>query len=586
MLRELAVENFALIERLRLELGSGFTVLTGETGAGKSIIIDALGALLGEHVTGEAIRAGAGRARVEGVFDLSGHPQVRAALTAAALEDEDGVLLLARQITPERSQYYLNGRSATRTLVRQFGELLVDIHGQHEHQTLIHEASHLDFLDAFGQSGLGPKRAAYEEAWAHFHSLQQELADLRVAERDRGQRLDLLTFQAQEIAEARLDPAADGGLLAEHARLANAERLQEAVAEALAALEGEFGEQPGAAEALASANLALQAVLRFDADLEPLLGELQAAETVVREAARSLQGYAQALEFEPRKLAQVEERLALLDRLLRKYATGPEVSPEQIQEILAFGQQAAEELAELEGLDLRLQEMEKALESAREQAGQAAEALSAARQKAARKLEQALVAEIRRLGMEQGAFAVEFQRRPDPEGLPDASGQRQAADARGFDQVRFLLSANAGEPLRPLSAVASGGELSRLMLALKSLCAAGTVPTLVFDEIDVGIGGVTAHAVGAKLKRLAQTAQVLCVTHLPQIASTADHQVLVSKALQGEAGAEQRTIISARSLAEGERAPELARMMGAAQDQEQALRHAEEMLRQAAEDAS
>ena len=581
MLRELAVENFALIERLRLELGGGFTVLTGETGAGKSIIIDAFSALLGEAVTGDTIRAGNDRARLEGTFDLSAYPAAAAVLAESGLEAEDGLLLLARQITPDRSQYYLNGRAATRTQVRALGQLLVDIHGQHEHQTLIHEPSHLDFLDAFGQATIGPALAAYRAAWERLQGLRHELADLRAAERDRAQRADLLSFQAQEIAEAQLDPAVDGELAADHARLANAERLQEAVVEALLALQGEGEQGRGAEESLQVASLALQAVVRFDAELEPLLGELRTAETVLREAARSLSAYGDTVEFDPRKLARAEERLALLDRLVRKYGNGTGVSPEEIQEIVAFGAAANAELAELESLDLRLKEVEAALEIARGEAGEAAEQLSALRSKAAAKLQKALVAEIRRLGMERGEFEVELTRRPDPDGLPDATGARQAADARGIDQVRFLLSANAGEPVRPLSAVASGGELSRLMLALKSVCAAGTVPTMVFDEIDVGIGGVTAHAVGRKLAQLAEIAQVLCVTHLAQIAGLADQQVLITKAVQAEGSAEERTVITARVLSEAERAPELARMMGAREDQEQALRHAEEMLAEA-----
>lgn len=575
MLRELAIENFALIESLRLEFGKGFTVLTGETGAGKSIIIDALGALLGEHTTADAIRAGDVRARVEGSFEVAGNAPLLAALAEAGVEAEDGLLILSRQITADRSYYHLNGHPATRATVRALGELLVDIHGQHEHQSLIHEANHLSFLDAYGQADLAPALVAYAEAWKRFRGLQRELADLRAAERDRAQRADLLAFQVREIEEAQLDLETDTALPQEHSRLANAERLGEALAEALAALEGDDAAAPGAAEAVVAASHALQAVTRFDADLEPLVAELQAAETVLREAARSLQAYAAGLELDPRKLAQAEERLALLDRLFRKYGA-------DVAEVIAFGERAAAELAGLQDLDARLREIEASLENARAEAGQAAEALSKLRQKVARKLEKAMVAEIQRLGMERGDFAVELTRRPDLEGLP-AGDERFAAGETGFDQVRFLLSANAGEPLRPLSAVASGGELSRLMLALKSLCSAqGSVPTIIFDEIDVGIGGVTAHAVGQKLLQVARGAQVLCVTHLPQIAGLADTQVLITKAVQaGGDGAGERTVISARCLEEGERAPELARMMGAREDQEQALRHAEAILAEA-----
>ncbi len=570
MLRELSIENFALIDRLHLTLGGGFTVLTGETGAGKSIIIDALNALLGEQAGAESIRAGESRARVEGVFDVSGREDVRAALEEAGVEAEEGLLLLARRIEEGRSYYYAGGHACTRGLVRELGERLVDIHGQHQHQTLIHEPTHLDFLDAFGGAALAPVRQAWEQAWDQLEQLREELHRLRAAERDRAQRLDLLAFQVQELEEAALDLERDTALPAEHRKLANAERLRETVEEVLQYLEGDWGAGQGAAESLAAASLALRSAVRLDESLLPLSEELAGVETVVREVGRSLRDYAAGLDSDPRHLARTEERLALLERLRRKYG-------ETVEEMLAYQERAVEELAELQSLDSRRAEIEAEVESARMAAGQAAEALSAARRKQAGALEKAMVKEIKRLGMEQGRFAVEFERELAPEGLPGAEGSRYAATVRGVDRVRFLLSANAGEPLRPLSAVASGGELSRLMLAFKSVCAPATaVSTLVFDEIDVGIGGVTAHAVGEKLAQVAGAAQVLCVTHLPQIASLAEHQIHVSKAVQ-----DGRTVITARELSEEERVAELARMMGAREGQERALRHAEEMLNRA-----
>jgi DNA repair protein RecN (Recombination protein N) len=585
MLRELSISNFALITDLRLSLGDGFTVLTGETGAGKSIIIDALSALLGEPAGAEDIRAGERRARVEGVFDVSAREDLQAALEEAGVEAEEGLLLLARRIEEGRSYYYAGGHAATRGLVRELGERLVDIHGQHQHQTLIHEQTHLDFLDAFGGTrstpplpkgeGAGaeaPVRAAWDAAWGEFQRLQQELARLRAAERDRAQRIDLLAFQVQELEEAALDTERDTALPGEHRRLANAERLRETVEEVLQSLEGEWGEGRGAAESTAAATIALRAAAKLDESLLPLTEELTTAETVLREVGRSLRDYAAGLDSDPRHLARAEERLALLERLRRKYG-------ETMEEIIAYQARAAEELAELQSLDSRRAEVEAEVEAARATAGQAAETLSAARRKQARALEKAMVKEVRRLGMEQGRFAVELEREPDPEGLPLSDGKRYAATARGIDRVRFLLSANAGEPLRPLSAVASGGELSRLMLAFRSVCAPATaVSTLIFDEIDVGIGGVTAHAVAEKLAQVAASAQVLCVTHLPQIASLADHQIHVSKAVR-----DGRTVITARELSEEERVAELARMMGAREGQEKALRHAEEMLTKARE---
>lgn len=573
MLRELSIANFALVDSLRLSLGAGLTVLTGETGAGKSIIIDALNALLGEPVGSDSIRAGQSRARVEGLFEISGRAEVEAALAQAGVEGEEGLLLLARRIEEGRSYYYAGGQGATRGLVRELGAKLVDIHGQHEHQTLIHEQTHLDFLDAFGGVSLVNPRTVWDQAWSAYQARREELEGLRIAERDRAQRLDLLAYQVQELEEADLDPERDSALPEEHRRLAHAERLRETVEEVLEALEGENTAGRGAAEAAAAAGAALRAVARFDEALYPLADELAGAETILRETARSLRGYAAGLEFDPRRLVQAEERLALVDRLRRKYG-------DTVEEILVYQQRAAQELTELQSLDSRRAELEREVEAARVTAGQAAEALSAARRKQAKALEKAMAREIKRLGMEQGQFGVEFGREADPEGLPADEGRRYAATARGVDRVRFLLSANAGEPLRPLSAVASGGELSRLMLAFKSVCAgAQAVPTLVFDEIDVGIGGVTAHAIAEKLAQVAASAQVLCVTHLPQIASLADHQIQVSKAVQ-----EGRTVITARELTDDERVVEIARMMGAREGQEKALRHAEEMLARAREE--
>ncbi|HEY3398579.1 MAG TPA: DNA repair protein RecN [Armatimonadota bacterium] len=570
MLRELYIENFALVESLRLPLAAGFTALTGETGAGKSILIDALGALLGGPASAEYIRSGATAAWVEGLFDVAGRTDLEALLDEAGLEPEDGLLLIARKIEAGRSSYYVGGRTSTRTVVRSLGERLVDIHGQHEHQALIHEPSHLDFLDTFAGPTLQPVRLAWEQAWSCFRALQQERERLLAAERDRAQRLDLLSFQVQELEEAQLDLTADEALPAEHRRLAHAERLREIVEEALRNLEGDWGEGQGAAETTAAAQASLHEATRFDESLQPVIAELVTAETILREAARTLQGYASQLDFDPRRLAQAEERLTLLDRLRRKYG-------ESLAEILAYGQRAEAELRDLQNLEDRRAQLDAELEKARAAAGAAAEALSQARQEQARALEAAMVAEMQPLGMEQGQFAVEFEREPDPEGLPAADGKRYAASARGLDQVRFLLSANAGEPLRPLSAVASGGELSRLMLAFKSLCAPATaVPTIVFDEIDVGIGGVTAHAVAEKLASVALQAQVLCVTHLAQIASLADQQVAVNKVVSGE-----RTVIAAETLTGEQRVAELARMMGAREDQETARRHAEEMLARA-----
>ncbi len=571
MLRELIVENFALIERLHLELEPGFTVLTGETGAGKSIIIDALGAALGERVSPEMIRSGAPKALVEAVFDARDCPRALQAVTEAGLADEgEDTIVLTRLISGGRSSYRVNHRPATLTLLQQVGRHLVDIHGQHQHQALIHEQHHLAFLDTFGSEEYGDLLQQYRDLYEEFIAARRALESCRLSERERAQRIDLLQFQVNEIANAHLTPGEEEELEQERRRLGHAEKLREAVAETHQILEGD-GVSGSVVDALVAAENLLSAAARTDSTLQPWAEELAGAAVSAREVARALDDYLQQLQFDPVRLEQVQARLAEIAALKRKYG-------DTVAEILQFYDQAVAELAELENAEQRTEELLKRLESLRSAAGSVAWQLSAARRTAAARLARRVADELAQLGMRDARFDLQLWQDPDAEGLAADDGQCYAANDRGIDRCRFLLSANKGEELKPLAAVASGGELSRLMLAFKSICARGAeIPTVVFDEIDSGIGGVTAYAVARKLVEVSRQVQVLCVTHLPQIASLADHQVHVTKQVAGD-----RTVVHTTKVDGEQRVAELMRMLGVSgRPRQAAYQHARQMLQDA-----
>lgn len=572
MLRELAVENFALIGTLRLAFGPHLTVLTGETGAGKSIIIDALSAALGERVGADSIRGGESTARVEAVFDASDAPRALEALERLGLRDgEDPTLILSREITSGRSSYRVNRRATTQAVVQELGRYLVDIHGQHEHQALIHESNHLSFLDALGGPQHLSLRQAYEAEFAQFQAVRQALHSLRQGERERAQRLDMLRFQVAEIEAAALQPEEEEQLAAERTRLVHAERLRQGAGSVRELLDGETLEGVSAVAALETAARQLRNLAPADPQLGRLAEEVEGAAVIVAEAVHSLGRYLQELEAEPERLEQVEQRLEDIARLKRKYG-------DSVAEIIAYGQRAAAELAQITDAEETEAQLTRELEQRRARAGELAEQLSASREQLARRLEELVVGELAGLGMEAAALVVELTRTEDPDGLCGKDGRRYAADSRGCDTCRLLFSANAGEPVRPLSKVASGGELSRLMLVFKSLCSRGAeIPTIVFDEIDAGIGGRVAHAVGQRLAQVSDAAQVLCVTHLAQIARVANHHVVVTKQV-----ADGRTTVQARTVEGEERVAEVARMLGAQEDDDTARQHARELLESAA----
>jgi len=571
LLQELHIVNFALIDNLVISFSDGLTVLTGETGAGKSIIIDALNAVLGERMAPEVIRAGSDEATIEALFDIADSPQALAVLAQADLDEEDDVIILRRQIRADRSRYWINGHPVTLKLLKQVGQQLVDIHGQHQHQTLIYERSHRRFLDGFGGQQHLAAVADFGDCYRSYRAAQQQLEELRSTERERAQRLDILQFQVEEIEQANLCPEEEAQLEAERNRLTYSERLQEALQAGLQALEGVQGEG-GAQEGVATAAQQLQQASQLDAQLAPLAKRLEEAAISLQEALFDLHSYHENLEVNPERLDQIEARLNEIRMLKRKYG-------DSIDQVISYGQQARHELEELENAGQREDELLAEVETRHKQVSERSVQLSQARHELAQCLARQVTQEVRRLGMAEADFQVELRYQPDSEGVLGPDGGRYQCTETGIDEVRFLLSTNPGEPLRPLSQVASGGELSRLMLALKSISTQGVeIPTLVFDEIDVGIGGLSAHAVAERLVVASQGAQVLCVTHLPQIARMADQQIYVEKQT-----VDGRTVTRATTLSQQERIDDLTRMLGATEDHQLAHQHAEELLAEASE---
>lgn len=556
MLTDLRIENFAIIDHLELRLGAGLVAFTGETGAGKSIILDAIIALVGGRADVTAIRAGAERALVEAVFRLpeATRPAIQAILEREGLLDDPDYLSVGRELRREgRSIARVNGRSVNISLLRELGEYLVDIHGQSEHLSLLNVRQHIGLLDRF--AGVEAELQAYRQLYRQLVGLRRELKELREAEADADRRKDLLTFQAQEIEAAHLRPDEEDDLRRERDRLANAESLASLAEQAIALLEGGSDETPAVSDLLGRVVQAVHSLSRLDGSQGKLADQLTAASESLTDLGRELQDYREQIEFNPRRLEQVEERLDLLNTLKRKYGGS-------LEAVLVYGQEARRKLESIEHSGERIAELEADEQALLEKIAQAGELLSGKRQSAAEALARRVEVELADLSMAGARFKVDFQRHPDPHGVPAGDGQRVAFDDTGFDRVEFLIAPNPGEGFKPLVKIASGGETSRLMLALKNvLVSADHVPTLVFDEIDQGIGGRVGSVVGEKLWRLGVRHQVLCVTHLPQLAAFGDQHLHVHKEL-----ADGRTLTKVETLEGPRRLDELAQMLGGLND--------------------
>lgn len=591
MLTELRIQDFAIIDRLQLTFEPGLCVLTGETGAGKSIIVDAVDMVLGGRADSGIVRAGAERAIVEATFYLSPAQQreIVPLLEQEGLEGESPEwLYLGREVRVNgRTISRINGRAVTLTLLREIAARLVDIHGQSEHLSLLRVREHINLLDRYAE--LWPLRTQVAQLVERVRAVRRELQNLLRSEQELAHRTDLLNFQLSEISAAALRPGEEEELLEERLRLANVEQLAELSGEALHLLEGDERGSAAVLDLLGAAIQAIEGLARIDPALEPQLQLAESAGYQLEELARSLRNYREQLEYNPRRLQDVEERLAVIRRLERKY--GPTIA-----DVLEYARKAALELEAITHSEERIAALREEEERLVTELGRLALELSFRRREAAQRLAAGIEEELRDLRMEGARFGVDFQWREDPEGVPlDAEllrnaqfeipnpGLRVAFDSTGIDQVEFLISPNPGEPLKPLAKIASGGETSRLMLALKTvLSRADETPTLIFDEIDQGIGGRVGATVGEKLWRLtvgtgegSLTHQVLCVTHLPQLAGFGDVHYHVEKHVEQTPSGE-RTVTRVRRLEGKDRVNELALMLGASG--EAAYRSAEEIL--------
>jgi DNA repair protein RecN (Recombination protein N) len=567
VLAELRLENYAVIDNVAIEFAAGLNLLTGETGAGKSILIDALGLLLGEKASSDVIRTGAERAVVAAVFESDGAAarSIAGILETNGLDAENGSLILRREIAPGgKGRVFINNQPATVAVLKQIAPHLAVIHAQNESIVNFDAAARQELLDAYA----GVELKEVSGAFAHWKQIRGRIAELEQDEQDRMRLLDLWNFQCREIEEARLragdGPQEDEQLEAEKRVLANAEKIYGAAINAFDLL---YEGNASTSSSLRAAQKHLEELARYEPKFQGALAELESARISVEDVGATLRDYAGGIQASPERLAEIEERLALLDRLKRKY--GPTLA-----ETIVFGEDIRRKLLEMENKDQVLLELRAMLAVAAEEYRKAARSVSRKRSEAGRKLEKLVEAEINDLAM-RASFRIAVEE--------NEGGEHWTSS--GINQVVYRITTNTGETMRPLEQIASGGELSRVMLALKASVEAGTNPagkkksaaaqrTLVFDEIDTGIGGRAAEAVGKKLKALSKGNQVLCVTHLPQIATFADHHYLIEK--RESAGRAKTTV---RQITGEERTEEVARMLSGAKLTETSRKHAEQMIR-------
>jgi DNA repair protein RecN (Recombination protein N) len=552
MLVELRIENFAIIDKLDLEFGPGLIIFTGETGAGKSIIIDAVETLLGVRADVTQIRSGVILSSVEGTFKIM--PKVREAVHAILkeedlLDDEDYVTLRREFRRGGRNVARVNGRTVNLSLLRAIGELLIDLHGQSEHLSLLRVKNHLDLLDRFSEveAELGEYHQSYETLMA----VRKELNELRKAEKNEAQRAELLAFQADEIAKANLVPGEEEKLKEERTRLANAETLANHATIAMSALDEAELDSASASDRLGVALQALEALAKVDETRNKYSEEAQELFDGVTELARELGNYLEEIEYNPARLEEVEERLNLIHNLKRKYGEG-------IPEIIAYGEKAQKDLDAITHAEERMLELESQEGELLQVVGTKALAVSSKRHEGAEKMGHMIETELDDLRMEAASFEVHFNTREDPKGIEVPEKGRVAFDSNGFESVEFFVAPNPGEGMKPLVKIASGGETARLMLALKNVLAkADVTPTLIFDEIDQGIGGRVGSVVGQKLWNLGRQHQVLCITHLAQLAGYGEQHIKVDKKIEGG-----RTTTTVKVLKDNDRLMELAQMLG------------------------
>lgn len=555
MLQLLSISNVALIDDLRVEFDGALNLLTGETGSGKSIIVDALGVLIGGRFTSELLKSGAERGSIEGLFSLTPNPQLETLLENSGLQNGDELIVRRELSATGRNKIFINNQLATQTLLRDLRPFLVDIHGQGDQQTLFNPDTHLELLDSF--AGHFALRGEVAEAYERLSSLERELAALRKDSAAKFQLVDTLQFQIAELESAQLSLGEDERLEDERRRLANVEKLTTLCQSSYSRI---YEDDDAALARLRLTLKEVEELSEYDSSFREYLEGVESARAVLEDLSFALRDFADKLEFSPARLATIEDRLAELSRLKRKYGGS-------IEALLEHLAQAQDRLRQIETSDEREQELNAEVAVAEKRYFDRARKLHKERVRAAKSLEKAVEQGIAEVAMENARFQVQVS-------TTDNTDSAQIGPT-GIDRVEFYFSANVGEDVKPLARVASGGEASRLMLVLKTVSNASEFPrTIVFDEIDTGIGGRVSEAVGIKLKRLSQTNQVLCVTHQPQIARFADNHLVVQKeALDG------RTFVSVNKLDRAGRVEEIARMLTGAEITDSARRHARELLK-------
>ena len=555
MLRNIHIRHFAIVDELNLDLSSGMTVLTGETGAGKSILLDALGLALGDRAETGAIRSGVDRAEVVADFDITQHEAVQHWLTEHELDDENQCMIRRTINRDSPSKGYINGRPVPMQMLRELGEQLVDIHGQHAHQSLLKREVQRQALDDFACT-LNSKHQVLvsktADLFQHWTALNKKLEELQTSKTQRDDRLELLRYQVEELRDLNFSREEYANLETEHARLANLNQLREGGEQVLHALSGD--DQNTLTEMVEQCAVQMQKLLSVDSALANVCETLQGAAIQSREAASELRNYLENLSLDPEQLQTLNERLGQIHDLARKHRLIPEELP-------ILHEQLEKELEELEQAEIQLESITDEITQTEQEYQEAASKLSKSRQQAASKLEKAITENMHQLGMPHGIFNIALEKNESP-------------SVHGFERAEYQVTTNPGQPVQPLTRVASGGELARISLAIQVIAAGtGKIPTLIFDEVDVGIGGAIAEVVGRLLRNLSNNRQVLCVTHQPQVASLAHHHLYVSK-LAGR----EKTITDVSPISEKDRIDEIARMLGGLEITEQTLSHAREMI--------
>ncbi len=561
MLQELSITNFAIIEHLDIAFEAGMTVLTGETGAGKSIIIDAVGLLAGGRGSSEFIRTGADKAVLQGMFILPADGVTAQLLDEAGIDHADNTVILQREITKSgRNTCRINGMLVNTTTLKQIGETIVDIHGQNEHQELMQPEKHLGLLDEFAAAKIRKLKQQYQQQYDHYQQLNRELRQKNANEKEWAQRLDMLNFQVDEIAAAQVKVGEEAALIAERDRLDNYQMINQALQQSYTLLAaGE--ETTGAVDMVGTAMNALEPIANLDSAFNEITVNVKNAFYGLQDAAGQISNQLDLQEFDEGRLDEIEQRLDVLSQLKRKYGDSE-------QQILDYYQKIAAELAKMTDSEENSEDLAQRVTDAKDKLLKTGEALSDKRRTAAKVLQRQIHQELKDLYMDKAIFEVRFK---------PTKGQIYRS---GLDSVEFYIQTNPGERMRPLAKIASGGELSRMMLALKTIFSESQgITSIIFDEVDTGVSGRVAQAIAEKINGIAHFSQVLCITHLPQVAAMSDHHYFIAKKITGK-----RTKTSVTKLDNADRVKELARMLAGTKVTKLSLEHAEELLQLADEE--